>query len=203
MPKNQNEPEVKVEMLTLNDGRRAERHIVIDEYGNEIVEIFAEEKRPLKLEKRISREYKNVVSKEVHETIRDGEVVYQEERSVEPEAPLQVRNKIGLADHAKIVDGDYVRKDELDKLIADGVVAGVTALMDRVEPVVTKQSPVQVVVTPQSQSMPQPTPQPIFRAQQAVEKTVEEENKKKMMTNIVLVVVALLQVAFLGYLFLV
>lgn len=197
------EPKVNVESLTLNDGRRAERHTVIDGYGNEVVEIFAEEKRPLKLEKRIQREFKNIVSKELHETIRDGEIVYQEERTLEPEVPLQVRQKLGIANHAKIVDGDYVRKDEIDKLIADGVVAGVTALMDRVEPVVTKQSPVQVVVTPQAAPQPQQmAPQPIFRAQEAVEKSVEEKQKNAMMVNVVMGVIILLQAGFFGYLFL-
>jgi hypothetical protein len=39
----QEEAPVKVETLTLDDGRRAERHITLDEQGNEIVEIFAEE----------------------------------------------------------------------------------------------------------------------------------------------------------------
>lgn len=35
---------VRVETLTLDDGRRAERHIGLNDTGNEIVEIFAEEK---------------------------------------------------------------------------------------------------------------------------------------------------------------
>jgi hypothetical protein len=198
-----NDTEVKVEVLTLDDGRRAERHVVLDENGNEVVEIFAEEKRPLKLEKRIVREFKNVVSKETHQTIRDGEVAYQEVKAAEPDVPLQVRQRIGVADHAKIVDGDYVRKDEIDKLIADGVVAGVTALMERVEPVVTKQSPVQVVVTPQQQPVIQAAaPQPIFRAQEAVEKTVEEKKKNDMMVNVIMGAIILLQAGFFAYLFL-
>jgi hypothetical protein len=46
----------KIESLVLDDGRRAERHITLDANGNEVIEIFAEEKRPLKLEKRIVRE---------------------------------------------------------------------------------------------------------------------------------------------------
>jgi hypothetical protein len=196
-----NDTEIKVEVLTLDDGRRAERHVVLDENGNEVVEIFAEEKRPLKLEKRIVREFKNIVSKETHETIRDGEVAYKEVHAVEPDAPLQIRQRIGIVDHAKIVDGDYVRKDEIDKLIADGVVAGVTALMERVEPVVTKQSPVQVVVTPQ-QPVQTVAPQPIFRAQEVVEKTVEDKKKNDMMVNLIMGVIILLQAGFFAYLFL-
>ena len=115
----------KVETMTLSDGRRAERHVTVDEKGIEVVEIFAEEKRPLKLEKRITRETKNIVSKEVHETVRDGEIVLQEVHSLDNEMPLQIQSRIGVADHHKIVDGDYVRRDEISQIIEDGVVAGV------------------------------------------------------------------------------
>lgn len=123
----------EIQKLTLDDGRRAERHVSTDAQGNEVVEIFAEEQRPLKLEKRIVRETKQIVCKETHQTVKDGEICYEEVRALEPEVPLQIRGRIGTADHAKIVDGDYVRKDEIDKLIADGVVQGVTALMERLD----------------------------------------------------------------------
>lgn len=186
------EAPLRVETLTLDDGRKAERHVSVDEQGNEIVEIFAEEKRPLKLEKRILREYKNVVSKETHETIKDGEVAYQEVRSLEPDVPLQVRQRIGLADHHKIVDGDYVRKDEINKMIADGVVAGVSALMESQQPVIH-----------QPQPQPQPVrPEPLFKAQSIVEKNVEEKKKGDMTVNIIMAVIVVAQLAFFGYLFL-
>jgi len=187
---------VKVESVTLDDGRRAERHVTYNEDGHEVlVEVFAEEKRPLKLEKRVTREMKNIVSKEIHETIKDGEVAYQEVRSLEPDVPLQVRSRVGLVDHHKIVDGDYVRKDEIDKLIADGVVAGVTALMEHMEPV-AQQKVVQ---------QPEPVraaPQPVFRAQEVVERNVEEKKKGDMTVNIIMGVIIIAQIAFFGYIFL-
>ena len=189
------EAPVKVETLTLDDGRRAERHITLDEQGNEVVEIFAEEQRPLKLEKRILREFKTVVAKETHETIKDGEIALQEVRSLEPEVPLQVRSRIGVADHAKVVDGDYVRKEEIDKLIADGVVAGVSALMEHMETVIHHKP--EPVVAPQPQQ-----PQPLFRAQSVIEKNVEEKKKGDMTVNIILGVIIVLQLGFFGYLFL-
>lgn len=176
---------VKIESLTLDDGRKAERHITVDSEGNEVVEIFAEEPRPLKLEKRILREYKNIVSKETHEIIKDGEVSFQEVRSLEPETPIQVRSRIGLADHAKIVDGDYVRKEEINQLISDGVVAGVSALMDHIGtvPTPTKQAP------------------PLFRAQELVEKNVEEKKKNDLVINIIMGVVVVAQIGLFYFFF--
>lgn len=177
---------VKIEVITLDDGRRAERHTTVDENGNTIVEIFAEEKRPLKLEKRIKREMKQVVAKEIHEVVKDGQIAYQEVKSFEAEVPLQVRERIGLADHHKIVDGDYVRKEELHHLIADGVVAGMSALMDRMEPVVTHEK----------------RPEPIFKAQEVIEKNVEEKKKSEMNTYLIMGAIAVAQVVLFAYFFL-
>ncbi len=190
---------VKVETLTLDDGRRAERHIVLDDNGNEVVEIFAEEKRPLKLEKRIVREFKNIVAKETHQSVRDGEVILEEVHSQEPEVPLQLRSRVGVADHAKVVDGDYVRKEEVSKLIADGVVAGVSALMEQMEPVVHQPVAQQPVVVHE----PVARPEPVFKAQAVVEKNVEEKKKNDMTVNVIMGVIIVLQLAFFGYLFLV
>jgi len=173
----------RVETITLSDGRHAERHVTEDENGNEVVEVFAEERRPLKLEERIVREHKRVVAKEIHETIRDGEVSHVEVRSLEPEVPLQVRERLGTADHAKIVDGDYVRKDEIGKLVADGVVAGVEALMENMAPVVHEK----------------PEPEPFFNAQTIVEKNVAEKKKSDVVVNAVLAVILVAQLGFFGY----
>jgi len=87
MPKNDTYyDDVKLEKIILEDGRNAEKRIVFDENGNEVVEVFAEEKRSLKLETRIVRETKNIVIKEVHQTLKDGvvdhEVVYALDPSV-------------------------------------------------------------------------------------------------------------------------
>lgn len=175
---------LRVETLTLDDGRRAERHVSNDEAGNEVVEIFAEEKRPLKLEKRLVREFKNVVSKEVHQTVKDGEIVLEEVHALEPNVPLQVRERIGVANHHKVVDGDYVRKEEIHKMIADGVVSGVSALMENMEPII------------------HPKSEQTFRAQSIVEKNVEEKKKSDMTTYIILGAIVVVQVAFCGYFFL-
>lgn len=184
--------EVRVHKMILDDGRHAERHVSTDEDGNEVVEVFAEEKRPLKLEKRIHREFKNVVSKETHETIKDGEVAHVEVRSGESEVPLKVVDRIGIANHAKIVDGDYIRKEEIGKIVADSVVAGVTALMENMEPVYHRDEP---------QPQPQPQPQPIFRAQAVVENNVAEKTKSDSTTNAVMAVILVAQICFFAYMF--
>lgn len=98
--------------------------------------------------------------------------------------PLQLRQRIGVADHAKIVDGDYVRKDEIDKLIADGVVQGVTVLMEHLEPA-------QQQVT-----------KPVFKAQEVVEKSVEDKKKTDLIVNIIMGVIIVAQIAFFSYIFL-
>lgn len=176
---------VQIQHLRLDDGRHAERHISFDEDGNEIVEIFAEEKRPKKLEKRIVREHKKIVSKEVHETVQDGEIIQREIISRDNEAPMQIREKIGIANHSKVVDGDYVRKDEIGKLVADGVVAGVSALMESMEPVIVEKD----------------EPKPIFSAQSVVEKNVEEKKKSDNIGNIVMGGILVAQAIFFGYVF--
>ncbi len=175
---------IQVKQLTLDDGRRAERHVTHDDSGNEVVEIFAEERRPLKMEKRIVREYKKIVSKETHETIKDGEISHIEVRSLEPEIPLQVRERIGVADHHKVIDGDYVRKEEIGKIVADSVVTGVTALMEGMDPVAHHDE------------------QPMFHAQSVVEKNVADKNKSDGMANIVMGIILIAQCAFFGYMFL-
>lgn len=177
-----NKDTIRIEKITLDDGRVAERHITTDASGNEVVEIFAEEKRPLKLEKRIVREMKSVVAKETHETIRDGEVTLQEVVAREQEVPLQVVSRMGVADHYKVVDGDYVHKNDIDKMITDGVVAGITALMENMEPVA-------------AQSV---KAEPVVRAQEVVAKSVEEKKKGDMTVNVVLGAIIVVQLVVFG-----
>lgn len=188
--------DVQIQHLTLDDGRHAERHISFDEDGNEIVEIFAEEKRPKKLEKRIVREHKKIVSKETHELVRDGEIIEREIISRDAEPPMQIRERIGLADHAKIVDGDYVRKEEIDKIVADGVIAGVTALMENMEPMMYQR---ETMAQPQSHSPIKP--EPIFNAQSVVEQNVENKKKSDGVINVVMAGILIAQLAFFGYMF--
>lgn len=155
---------------------------------------FSLRKTTQKLEKRIVREHKKIVSKETHELVRDGEVIQREIVSRDAEPPMQVRERIGLADHAKIVDGDYVRKEEIDKIVADGVVAGVAALMENMEPVFNQRVAV-------AQPQPQYKPEPIFNAQSIVEQNVEDKKKNDGVINVVMAGILIAQLAFFGYMF--
>lgn len=179
--------DVQIQHLTLDDGRHAERHISYDDNGNEIVEIFAEEKRPKKLEKRIVREHKKIVAKETHELVRDGEVIQREVISRDAEPPMQIREHIALVDHAKVVDGDYVRKEEIGKLVADSVVAGMTVLMENMEPMTAQRH--------------QEKSAPVVSAQSLVEKSVADKKDSGSIVNIVMAGILIAQLAFFGYMF--
>ncbi len=181
---------VVVEDITLSDGRRAERHTTLDADGNEIVEIFAEEKRPVKLEKRITRKHKNIVAEEIVEMVKDGEISHREVRNLEPKMPLQIVERIGIADHAKVVDGDYMRKDEVGKLVSDAVVDGVTALMENMDRPITHQQPTVV------------HSEPLFRAQSQLTQNVEEKQKSDMKLNLTMAGIIAVQMAFFAYMYL-
>jgi len=193
--------EARVEHITLHDGRRAERHISYDDAGNEVVEVFAEEKRPLKLEERVVRETEEIVSRETVEHVRDGEVTYREVRSLSPDMPMEVRSRVGLVDHHKVVDGDYVRKEDIAELVSESVIAGVQAMMEGQQPPqvhVHHEMPV-AVERPQ---VPRPANEhPIFSAQSQVAQHVEEKGKNDQFVNIIMGAIIFVQLGFFGYMF--
>jgi len=177
--------QVEVEK-TMLDGRYAERHtsyIANSEScpSGTIVEIFAEEKRPLHLEKRIIQTHKNIVSEERIEYIKDGEIVEVEVKSLDPTAntTMQIKEHIGIADHAKIVDGEYVTKKELGPVISDAVVAGIASLLESVE--VTHQK-----IDPQTQ----------FTAQKQIAERVEQNKGNDKIINAVLLCLIICQLGF-------
>jgi len=179
--------EARVEHITLHDGRKAERHISCDEMGNEVVEVFAEEKRPLKLEERLVREKEEIVSRETVEHVRDGEVTYREVRSLTPDVPMEVRSRVGLTDHNKIIDSEYVKREDIAELVSESVVAGVAAMMEG------QRNPESVNIEHKSQ--------PIFSAQSQVAQHVEEKGKNDQFVNIILGGIILVQMGFFGYMF--
>ena len=184
---------IEIKHLVLDDGRQAERHFAVDENGDEVVEIFAEEMRPKKLEKRIVRKHKRVVDQEIVETVRDGEVIHREVMASDPVRPLQVVERIGVVDHAKVVDGDYVRKEDIHSLVADAVVAGVGALLDGYEPV---QEVRHHYEEEQQQS------EPIFKAQSVVAENVAEKQNNDSMVNAAMGGIVCVQVLFFIYMLL-
>jgi hypothetical protein len=170
---------------TMLDGRYAERHtsyVANSEScpSGTIVEIFAEEKRPLHLEKRIIQTHKNIVSEERIEYIKDGEIVEVEVKSLDPtaNATMQIKEHIGIADHAKFIDGEYVTKKELGPVISDAVVAGIASLLENVEVVQQKIEPSQ------------------FTAQKQIAERMEQKKGNDTVVNMVLLCLIICQLAF-------
>lgn len=117
---------VEIEKTMLIDGRLAERHVSYDENGNKIIEIFTEEKKPLHLEKRIIQKHKEILAEEIIENVKDGVVIEREVLSVEPPAQMKVVEHVGVVDHAKTVDGDYMTKKE----VSEAIIAGIASLLE-------------------------------------------------------------------------
>lgn len=83
--------ENKVEKIFTDDGRRAEKRYSIDEAGNRVVEIWAEEKSPLKLAEKIIERSEEVVVERIIETVdpTTGEVLDRKVEAVEPTMELR------------------------------------------------------------------------------------------------------------------
>lgn len=175
----------EIETLTLDDGRKAERHVSMDSNGNQVIDVFVEEKRPLKLEKRIIREFKQVVAKETHQIIHNGEVEAVEVKSAETELPIQVHETVKVGKVGVDFSSDFVRKDELQAMVSESVASGLEALMEDYEPVVAQSA------------------SPVLSAQSIVEKNVSEKHKDRSVVNMIMVAILVAQAAIVGYVYLV
>jgi hypothetical protein len=173
---------LKVEKVTLEDGRLAERHTSVRD-DEKVTELFVEEKKPLKLEKRLIEKHKQIVSEQRIETIKDGEVVDVQIKSLEPIVPLQLREHIGVSGKSDLNANAYVTKDDLRRSVADAVVAGFTAMYE-------KQREEQQFAM---QSMPK-YEAPIVTAQEVVENRVETKAKNDNLLSIAMGVIIAIQV---------
>jgi hypothetical protein len=120
----QHQDDVKVEEILLDDGRHAEKRVVVDEKGNQVVEIFAEQRMPLKLEKRIVCETKNIVVKEIHQMLDNGKVVSEEVFEVSPEAFALTKNVVEkqvsdapVSKFQEVVEQNVENKNKKDKMV--------------------------------------------------------------------------------------
>ena len=175
-----------IEKFVTGDGRRAEKHINLDENGNKVISFFAEEERPLKLEKRVKQVFKPMLVEEHVETIKDGQVIDMKVSSTEPKTNLELREHIAVADKSIIGSDKYVSKEEVAELVAQGVVAGLNA---------SKGMKMSQAIQPENP----------FRVQNAVEQRVEDTTKTVKMSDVamytVLGVAIIAQVAFGVYWF--
>jgi hypothetical protein len=121
---NEHHDDVKIEEILLDDGRHAEKRMIVDENGNQVVEIFAEQRVPLKLEKRIVCETKNIVVKETHQMLDNGKVVSEEVFSVSPEAFALTKSveqvpasRNAVVKAQEVVEQNVENKNKKDKMI--------------------------------------------------------------------------------------
>ncbi len=167
-----NEPTKTVTQI-MHEGRRAERHETVYPDGKSVVEIFAEEVRPLKLESRKEVSYKQVVAEEVHERVVDGEVVEKKVYGGDPEVPLKMQSYIATPQNYATVNNDYIRKEDLPALIAQAVRANNDF---------------------------QPEVAPLFKAQSIVEGNVEAKAKDaNSRQNMILAAVAVILTGIVAY----
>ena len=91
--------EVRIEKLTMEDGRQAERHVKEEGYCDEnqtrVVDLYVEPERPKHLAKRIVEKRRPCVFRREIETIdENGEVVDRKVESIDPEDKMELRSHI-------------------------------------------------------------------------------------------------------------
>lgn len=171
---------VKVERFHTEDGRIAERHISTSETGEVVEELFIEDRRPLKLEKRVTKKHKEVLAEQRVETIKDGEIVDVQVHALEPKSPLQVVEHIAVVEKSEINPNNYISRKELGPIVTDAVVAGVSVLMTN-------------PVTAQSLT------KPVFTSQAVVEERVETKKKHEITAYAFYGLLIVGQLAFLAW----
>jgi len=108
----------KIEKWTLEDGRRAERHIK-DSGEERIIELHIEDERPLRLQQRITERTKPFLyEREIEIVDKSGNVVEKKVESVEPKVQMQlvehiVANNSVSAQSVKEDCGCHVTKEEM------------------------------------------------------------------------------------------
>lgn len=87
----------KIEKWTLEDGRRAERHVK-DSGEERVIELHVEDERPLRLQQRIVEKTKPFVyEREIEVVDKSGNVVEKKVESVEPKVQMQLVEHLGVA----------------------------------------------------------------------------------------------------------
>jgi hypothetical protein len=96
------EDKQKVEKWTLEDGRRAERHVK-DSGEERVIELRIEEERPLRLEQRIVEKTRPFVyEREISVIDKSGNVVEKKVESIDPKVQMQ------LVDHIVVKNNDML-----------------------------------------------------------------------------------------------
>jgi hypothetical protein len=170
----------RVERFHTEDGRIAERHISTNDAGEIVEELYIEDRRPLKLEKRVTKKHKEMLAEQRVETIKDGEVVEVQVQSVDAPPKLQVVNHIAKADKGEINPSNYISRNEIGPLVTDAVVAGVSAFCN-------------------NQVAGQSVTKPVFTSQAVVEERVETKKKTSVWIYAGFGLVIVVQIAVFGW----
>lgn len=122
--------ELKIEKLSMEDGRQAERHIKEEGYCEDeqkrVIDLYVEPERPKKLAKRIVEQRRPcVVRREIETVDENGDVVDRKIESVDPEDKMRLVNHIAtygdtpeVAAQAAVDDcGCPVTRDDLKEVM--------------------------------------------------------------------------------------
>jgi hypothetical protein len=100
----------KIEKWTLEDGRRAERHVK-DSGEERVIELHVEDERPLRLQQRIVEKTKPFVyEREIEVVDKSGNVVEKKVESVEPKVQMQLVEHLGVASD-QVVSAQSTKED--------------------------------------------------------------------------------------------
>ena len=113
-----------IEKWTMEDGRRAERHVTNN--GNEkIMEVYVEDSRPLRLQQRMVEKTKPFIYERKIETLdKDGNVIEQKTEAVEPKVQMQLVEHIVADKPIKAQSvGDCITREEMLEAIKTAVSA--------------------------------------------------------------------------------
>ena len=103
------EDKLKIEKWTLDDGRRAERHVK-ETSEERVIELHVEDERPLRLQQRVIEKSKPFVyEREIEVVDKDGNVVEKKVESIEPKVHMQLVEHITSANEA--VAAQSVKED--------------------------------------------------------------------------------------------
>jgi len=103
----------KIEKWTLEDGRRAERHVK-ESTDERVIELHVEDERPLRLQQRVVEKSKPFVyEREIEVVDKEGNVVEKKLESIEPKVQMQLVEHLGTVGDVG-VSAQSVDKDDCD-----------------------------------------------------------------------------------------
>jgi len=133
-----------IKKIVMEDGRMAEQRTVVDANGDKHIELWAEEPKALKLEKRIIEKHATIVSERKIEMVDcDGQITEVKVESIDPKSNMELVHHIGLATDEN--SSKYVTKEDLvAALVAANEASNQNmGMLSEVAPMMSAQSVVQ------------------------------------------------------------